>query len=90
MVVEANLRYRLFKIILYNLCLHGGCLMLCFIRCFFLANNLHNGDLGPTYNHGRSRSGAEDHSEPPRPPPPRPEGTDNTKYDIINDVSSFI
>jgi len=47
---------------------------------FFLANNLHNGDLGPTYNHGRSRSGAEDHSEPPRPPPPRPEGTNNTKY----------
>lgn len=37
-------------------------------------NNLHNGDLGPTYSHGRSRSGAEDHSEPPRPPPPRPEG----------------
>lgn len=44
----------------------------------FIANNLHNGDLGPTYNHGRSRSGAEDHSEPPRPPPPRPEGTNNT------------
>lgn len=41
---------------------------------YFLANNLHNGDLGTTYNHGRSRSGAEDHSEPPRPPPPRPEG----------------
>jgi len=62
--------------------------MLCFIRCFlFLANNLHNGDLGPTYNHGRSRSGAEDHSEPPRPPPPRPEGINNIKkYDIINNV----
>lgn len=48
----------------------------------FIANNLHNGDLGPTYNHGRSRSGAEDHSEPPRPPPPRPEGTNNTKINI--------
>ncbi|XP_050526254.1 tight junction protein ZO-1 isoform X2 [Daktulosphaira vitifoliae] len=34
-------------------------------------SSLHNGDLGPTY--GRSRSGTEDHSEPPRPPPPRPE-----------------
>lgn len=39
-----------------------------------LVNNLHNGDLGPAYSHGRSRSGAEDNSEPPRPPPPRPEG----------------
>jgi len=48
----------------------------------FIANNLHNGDLGPTYNHGRSRSGAEDHSEPPRPPPPRPEGTNNTKINL--------
>lgn len=49
-------------------------LILLIFLFFHLANTLHNGDVAPTYNHGRSRSGAEDHSEPPRPPPPRPEG----------------
>lgn len=47
---------------------------------FYLAN-IHNGDPGSIYNLGRSRSGAEDHSEPPRPPPPRPEG--NLNFSII-------
>ncbi|KAL5235807.1 hypothetical protein ACI65C_003217 [Semiaphis heraclei] len=50
------------------------------------ANNLHNGDLGPTYNHGRSRSGAEDHSEPPRPPPPRPEDYYSTTRQFYEDT----
>lgn len=49
---------------------------------FFIANNLHNNDLGPTYNHGRNRSGTEDNSEPPRPPPPRPEGINNLKISL--------
>ncbi|XP_025406853.1 tight junction protein ZO-2 isoform X3 [Sipha flava] len=49
-------------------------------------NNLNNGDLGPTYNHGRSRSGVDDHSEPPRPPPPRPEDYYSTTRQFYEDT----
>jgi len=49
--------------------------------------------MGLTYSHGRSRSGAEDHSEPPRPPPPRPEGNllkTKQKYAVFITESVYV
>lgn len=37
-------------------------------------NQENHDSITSQHNHLRSRSAVEDHQEPPRPPPPRPEG----------------